>query len=85
MIRQYKKKPVVISAMQYNNDDDYIAIARWAKDYGVDIDLYCDFRIAIHTLEGVIFASPGDYVIKGVKDEFYPCKPDIFKSTYDEI
>jgi hypothetical protein len=42
-------------------------------------------RISIKTLEGIISASPGDYVIKGVQDEFYPCKPDIFEATYDAV
>ena len=39
--------------------------------------------ISIETLEGTMLASPGDFIIKGVKGEFYPCKPDIFKATYD--
>lgn len=42
-------------------------------------------RIAIHTLEGVITASPGDWVIRGVQGEFYPCKPDIFEATYEPV
>jgi hypothetical protein len=39
----------------------------------------------IHTLEGNMIASVGDWIIKGVKGEFYPCKPDIFESTYEEV
>lgn len=42
-------------------------------------------RVFIHTLEGDMIVSPGDYVIKGVKGEFYPCKPDIFEQTYEPI
>ena len=42
-------------------------------------------RIYIKTLEGDLHASVGDYIIKGVNGEFYPCKPDIFKQTYEEI
>lgn len=41
--------------------------------------------VYIHTLEGVITASPGDYIIKGIKGELYPCKPDIFEMTYDKV
>ena len=42
-------------------------------------------RILIQTLEGAVHASPGDYVIKGVQGEFYPCKPDIFQATYEAV
>jgi hypothetical protein len=41
------------------------------------------FGVAIETLEGVMVASPGDYIIRGVQGEFYPCKPDIFAATYE--
>ena len=44
-----------------------------------------DERYPIQTLEGVIYASPGDWVIKGVNGEFYPCKPDIFDKTYEAV
>lgn len=44
-----------------------------------------DFRIGIKTLEGTMWADAGDYIIRGVKDELYPCKPDVFELTYDII
>ena len=44
-----------------------------------------DREIAIHTLEGDLMASVGDYIITGVNGEKYPCKPDIFKKTYEEV
>ena len=44
-----------------------------------------DREITIHTLEGDLMASVGDYIITGVKGEKYPCKPDIFKKTYEEV
>lgn len=44
-----------------------------------------DIEITIHTLEGDMRAMPGDYIITGVRGEQYPCKPDIFKETYDEL
>jgi hypothetical protein len=51
---------------------------------GVTIDP-ADGLIVIRTLEGDMKVSPGDYVIRGVQGEFYPCKPDIFQATYDEV
>jgi len=42
-------------------------------------------KISVKTLEGVITASPYDYIIKGVQGEFYPCKPDIFEQTYEKV
>ncbi|MGI6205518.1 MAG: hypothetical protein ACOYJI_02645 [Anaerovoracaceae bacterium] len=44
-----------------------------------------DKLVEIETLEGVMYASPGDYIITGVNGEKYPCKPDIFKKTYEQI
>ena len=43
------------------------------------------FNVRIRTLEGTLFASPSDWIIKGVKGEFYPCKPDIFEQTYEPV
>lgn len=45
---------------------------------------YVDWKFEIETLEGTLTAEPGDYIIKGTKGEFYPCKPDIFQQTYTE-
>lgn len=44
-----------------------------------------DYSLGIPTLEGIMQASIGDYIIKGIRGEYYPCKPDIFKVTYDEV
>ena len=76
---KYRKKPVVIEAMQYtgNNYDkvcDFVGKKLDIKGYGVSL--------IIETLEGNHIASIGDYIIKGVQGEFYPCKPDIFEPTY---
>ena len=46
---------------------------------------YVKKPITVHTLEGDMVANEGDYIIKGIKGEFYPCKPDIFKETYEEV
>ena len=86
MIAKYRKKPVVIEAVELKNTkesilecltfigDDSVFMTRQTFDEG----------IFIQTLEGTHLAKFGDYIIKGVHGEFYPCKPDIFKKTYDK-
>lgn len=79
---KYRKKPVVIEAMQFSNEmngDACAALVSWLPS---DVKVFSD-AIDIHTLEGVMTASRGDWIIKGVKGEFYPCKPDIFEATYE--
>lgn len=78
---KYRKLPVVIDAVRYmgnnlNECRDFIT--------GQNGKLI-NRRIRIKTLEGTIFASEGDYIIKGVNGEFYPCKPDIFEKTYEPV
>jgi hypothetical protein len=77
---KYRKKPVVIEAVQWNgeNYDEMRAFVGHAADIGLDY-------VWITTLEGTMQASKGDYVIKGVQGEFYPCKPDIFEATYERV
>ena len=77
---KYKKKPVVIDAVQYtkHNKDKLIEFLGLSKEDNLE-------ELIISTLEGDMKASYGDYIIKGVKGEFYPCKPDIFKETYEEV
>ena len=77
----YRKKPVVIEAVQWRNtnQDELLdvfgrAVYRW--DFAVSGSLF------IPTLEGKMEANVGDWIIKGVKGEFYPCKPDIFEQLY---
>ncbi len=79
---QYRKKPVVVEARQIDsaNYDDMSDIVEWCNGVAVDHDGHA---IAIDTLEGRMFADPGDWIIRGVKGEFYPCKPDIFEATYE--
>jgi hypothetical protein len=77
---KFRKKPVVIEAVRWmggNLDEIETFIGEDApRDYGV---------IVIHTLEGAMRASVGDWIIKGVKGEIYPCKPDIFDATYEPV
>ncbi len=78
---KFRKKPVVIEAVQWtgdNSDEIYAFIGE--EPFGVFVD-----DIAIRTLEGVMTASIDDWIIKGVNDEFYPCKPDIFQKTYEQV
>ena len=88
---QYRKKPVVIEAMQINTTTERKVID-WAegKVYASPVlepgeDNPFGKYWQINTLEGIMTANPGDYIIKGVKGEFYPCKPDIFEMTYEKI
>ena len=84
MIKKYVKKPVQIEAIQFDGWN-FGDIYDWM--FGVK-GFYPDCReetMTIKTLEGVMTASVGDYIIKGVNGEFYPCKPDIFEKTYELI
>lgn len=84
MMARYRKKPVVIEARQLL-DNCFTSVATWC-DGAVCLDEDNPRKVAgviISTLEGDLHARMGDYVIKGVKGEFYPCKPDIFEETYE--
>lgn len=87
MVKQYRKKPVVIDAIQFVDESDVILkISDWVGDeIAVNYNDPENPYLKIETLEGTMRADVGDYVIKGVNGEFYPCKPDIFIKTYDEV
>lgn len=76
---KYRKKPVEIEAIQWTGDN-LDEIKKFMGYYE-----YAKGNLIIKTLEGNMLASPGDYIIKGVKSEFYPCKPNIFKETYEPV
>ena len=78
----YIKKPVQIEAMLFNDEtkDQVANFVRCNCSYDRDEDGKPILKI--QTLEGIMTCSFGDYVIKGIHGEFYPCKPDIFKKTY---
>ena len=82
---KFRKKPVVVEAFQLPAEhDDADAFMRWAGSVGFEnYTSERDGSIAIDTLEGTMLASAGDWIIRGVKGEFYPCKPDIFAATYE--
>lgn len=91
---KYRKKPVVIEAVQFNGrnvGEIEVFVGKKLKcrvfsdtayEAGVAAPI---FEIDIETLEGVMTASPNDYIIKGVKGEFYPCREDIFNESYEKV
>ena len=82
---KYKKKPVVIDAWELKQNTNCInAILDIIEKYNGKAYRGPDGSIRIKTLEGILTAVTGDYIIKGVKNEFYPCKPEIFKQTYEQ-
>lgn len=87
MSAKYRKLPVVIDAVQFTKDNwmeviDFIGIAHHNNPSGGGAFVNREGCLTIKTLEGEMRADPGDWIIKGVAGEFYPCKPDIFKKTY---
>ena len=81
--KQYIKKPVTIEAIQLT-DKNHPEIIQWLSSYNVESYTLNSSEFYVKTLEGDMKANIGDYIIKGVKNEFYPCREDIFKMTYDE-
>lgn len=86
--QRYMKKPVVIEAMQFTRDTWYELIDFTHEQVCCfmkrrpDEDVY---TCIVSTLEGPMTATEGDYIIKGIQGEFYPCKPDIFEATYEVV
>ena len=81
----FRKKPVVIEARRYMGDN-LSELLQWACGVSKESADGCavmGLPLVIPTLEGEIRADLGDWIIKGVKGEFYPCKPDIFEATYE--
>lgn len=80
-VAKYRKRPVVIEALRFTGTNldavsEFIGEVPPHQDFG-------DGLVVIHTLEGKLAARPGDWIIKGVKGEFYPCRADIFEATYE--
>lgn len=91
---KFRKKPVVIQAMLFTGENGR-EIQIWAHR-GLPAMANCIVRVispyldgrtlmSVRTLEGEMFASPGDWIVKGIKGEFYPVKPDIFEDTYEAV
>lgn len=86
---KYKKKPVIFEAMQYTGNN-FVDIVNWSKQ--VSSERYIEEEsnkdtsiLRIETLKGIMTAQVNDFIIKGVKNEFYSCKPDIFEQTYELV
>ena len=95
---KFRKKPVVIEAVQFIEGSekpafDFLGVKNVSLDSSTETDVVeiipCPpcrcFSLYIKTLEGKMKANDKDYIIKGVNGEFYPCKPDIFEKTYEEV
>jgi len=83
--RAYRKKPVVIQAVQWlgRNYEEMDEFLGGQFGYQERFDGSDKADVVIATMEGTMRGEPGDWIIKGVKGEFYPCKPDIFEATYE--
>ena len=85
----FRKKPVVIEARQYLNDESSYALLHWINEgqhaKGKRFAEWTNGVLTVPTLEGEHVAGIGDWIIKGVAGEFYPCKPAIFEATYEEV
>lgn len=82
---KYRKKPIVIDAVRWDGStiDDVLELA---DQVPAQLELPEEGEhLLIHTLEGIMRAEPHDWIIRGVKGELYPCKPDIFAATYDVV
>lgn len=107
-MQKFRKKPVVITAFQWQGPKVLHALTQWAAQADLDarkrlnrsfamkhdglpmpillpIDFVAPDKLEIKTPEGVMTADLGDWIICGVQGEFYPCKPDIFEATYEEV
>lgn len=94
MIKSFRKKPVVIEAIQLT-EDNFAEVEKFIGYKTTDFRFYRhegDFLnksnplgVHINTLEGVMQAQIGDFIIRGIKGEYYPCKSDIFNQSYDEV
>lgn len=85
---RFRKRPVVVEAVRWegNNISEVLDFRNtgpeplWGDDFKIN---QIDAQVLIVTLEGVMAADRGDWIIRGIKGEFYPCKPDIFEATYE--
>lgn len=88
---KFRKKPIVIEAEQFDGSKEsashlslLYASNVWPDFDGEHGDRYTG-RLCVNTLEGIIYASPGDWIITGIEGERYPCKPNIFEATYEAV
>lgn len=82
---KYRKKPITVEVEQFTQENKDRCFNWVTCNKYPDFDELGNPIFAIQTLEGIMIATLGDYIIKGVRGEFYPCKPDIFEKTYDKV
>jgi hypothetical protein len=94
---KYRKKPIVIDAFLWTGDRNQTEDPEWIVDKIKSGDVFfvggyldeaktvATAYMIIRTLEGKMTANVGDYIIKGIQGEIYPCKPDIFEATYEVV
>lgn len=80
MAARFKKKPIIIEAVRWDGSNN-----KEISDFCVDRFAFYEDKLLIGTLEGVMEAGAGDWIIRGVKGELYPIKDNIFKMTYEEV
>lgn len=88
MVEKYVKRPVIIEAIQWTGKnisevEHFVGVDNCRRIHSNSASI--GFELVILTLEGNHWASIGDYIIKGIKGEFYPCKSDIFEQTYERV
>lgn len=81
--RLWRKKPVVIEAWKFDPSRPVHEVPGWLSLNAVRTNAIGKMILPINTLEGTMVAAEGDWIIRGVKGEIYPCKPDIFEATYE--
>lgn len=79
---KYRKRPVVIEAWQWTTGADYSTAPQWAQAV---VSHWSPTHIQVTGNQGVVQADPGDWLIKGVEGEVYPCKPSVFDATYEPV
>lgn len=84
MGRLYRKRPVTIEAVQFRQQENLVEVIDFLTSGKVKY-LIKSAGIVIRTLEGDMLAEDRDYIIRGIKNEFYPCKPDIFEASYEPL
>ena len=84
---RYRKRPVEVEAYCYQAELGNNRLMNWLSQQGANVSgwVFHDGEITIPTLEGLMKVSDGDFIIRGVKGEYYPCKPDIFDLTYEAV
>ena len=85
MSKLYRKKPVVIEAMKFTEETKNQCFHFVTCSHYADFDENGSPIMRIQTFEGITIASLGDYIIKGIKGEFYPCKPDVFEGSHEPV